>query len=222
MSSSSHPAPFSRELMPYFAQLLEGSSRIFDPFAGIGRIFELESLLPSTRIYANEIEPEWAHKHPHTKVGNALDLPAPSQTYDAICTSPCYGNRLADAHNPKDSSKRISYKFNLGRDPHPDSSATLQWGAAYRDFHRRAWAEIVRTLEYGGRFVLNCKDHIRNKRVMPVCGFHVESLQSLGLVLHNVVGVHTPALRYGANSAARAGDAELVFLFYRERHPQRG
>ena len=60
--------------------------------------------------------PEWATQSPLTVVGNALDVAALCPVTDCIVTSPCYGNRMADHHDAKDSSRRITYKHKLGRD----------------------------------------------------------------------------------------------------------
>ena len=69
-----HPARYTDVLLPVFAELLQGSARILDPFGGTGKVFELAALLPGAQIEAIEIEPEWAAMHPKTMLGNALAL----------------------------------------------------------------------------------------------------------------------------------------------------
>ena len=95
--------------------------------------------------------------HPGTIVADALALPFPDGAFDAIVTSPTYGNRYADHFTPKEGTEWTwrSYTLDLGRKLHPNNSGQLQWGPEYRTFHTRAWAQAVRVLCPGGRFVLN-------------------------------------------------------------------
>lgn len=172
-----HPATYSDSLLPVLADLLLGFRRILDPFAGTGTIHVLsELLLPGSETVAVEIEPEWAAYHPRTIVGNALALDFCDGVFDAICTSPTYGNRLADHHDAYDPDSRRSYTHDYGHPLNDDNSGTMQWGDRYRDFHERAWTEALRVLRPGGRFVLNIKDHIRGGEWIDVAGWHVSTL----------------------------------------------
>lgn len=204
----SHPARYSDALLPVFAELLADHKKVLDPFAGTGRIHELEGHI----TIGVEIEPEWATLHPDTIVGNALVLPFDDEEFDAICTSPCYGNRLADSHNAIDPGARHSYTHDLGRTLSKDSSGAMQWGDDYRKFHVMAWAEAIRVLRPGGVFVLNISDHIRNFTRCPVSAWHATILLNKGLKLIDCVPVSTSRLRAGENADARV-DAELVWAF---------
>lgn len=207
-----HPAKFTNVLIPVFARMLQGSLDILDPFAGTGKIFLLERWIPDARIRAVEIEPAWASIHPKTIVGNALRLPFRSGVFDAICTSPTYGNRMADTLI--DSYERITYTAKLGKQLHPDNSGAMQWGETYRDFHRRAWKEVLRTLKPHGKFILNIKDHIRAGKVQEVTAWHIHTLTDLGLYVVERQDVQTPSMKHGQNSEARVA-FESVILFSR-------
>jgi tRNA G10 N-methylase Trm11 len=191
------------------AELLDGYQRVLDPFAGTGRIHELAD----HDTVGVELEPEWAAMHQRTHEGSALALPFRDEEFDAITTSPTYGNRLADSYNASDPEARRSYRFDLGHELSPNNSGALQWGPAYREFHEKAWLEALRVLRPGGRFVLDIKDHIRDGKWQDVTGWHVRELTELGLSVCAVRPVVTTGLGgTGSNSSLRTG-AELVIGF---------
>lgn len=104
-----HPAPYPRYVLDRLELWLGAERRelgrplrILDPFAGVGRIHDLPRRLGET--VGVEIEPEWANLRKRTIVGDATQLPeAWTATFDAVATSCCYGSRMADHHEAKDS-----------------------------------------------------------------------------------------------------------------------
>jgi tRNA G10 N-methylase Trm11 len=201
-----HPARYSAALVPVLAAALapaEEYRRLLDPFAGVGGIHRLREFGHHTT--GVELEPEWAHQHPDTRVGDARlvgEMFAPGE-FDAVATSPAYGNRMADHHTARDDSYRRTYRHLLGRPLPYGNGGGLQWGPAYRDLHAEVWAAVVRLLRPGGRFVLNCRDHTRAAVRQEVTAWHLEVLTGLGLELLEVQEVSTPGFRFGANAAAR-------------------
>lgn len=175
----SHPARYPSAVLEVMADLLAGRPRVLDPFAGTGRIHELAERGWDT--LGIEIEPEWAALHERTRVGNALALKFRAASFDAIATSPTYGNRMADHHDAYDPQTRHTYRHDLGRELDHDNSGAMQWGDDYRAFHRTAWSEAVRVLRPGGRFVLNIKDHIRGGKWQDVAGWHLMILVGMRL-----------------------------------------
>lgn len=246
--STRHPAKFSPEILAILADEVRGFAATFDgapisvldPFAGTGRIHQIAD--ETVETVGVEIEPEWATMHPRTIVGNALHLPFPDASFDAIVTSPCYGNRMADKHEPHERCKtcggtgkvrnqyrhlrtclkckgegrntyrRNTYRHALDRPLHEKNSGAMQWGDAYRSFHEQAWAEAARVLCRRGLFVLNISDHIRAGHVVPVTDWHVQTLEKLGFVRLRTIDVHTRRNRHGANRELRV-DAEHVVVF---------
>ena len=204
-----HPAKYSDELLPLFRKLLIGHPRVLDPFAGTGKLRQLEI---NSCIYLNELEQEWAVQGPADSIADALHLPYPPGVFDAICTSPTYGNRMADHHNARDKSKRNTYKHCIGRPLHQANSGQLQWGLEYQVFHVNAWKECRRVLRTGGRFIIVIKDHIREGRLMEVSKWHIETLRELGFVVEEKFVVQNPCLRYGANSDRRVCHENVIAL----------
>ena len=206
-----HPAPFTPALIPIFAELLRGHRIVLDPFAGTGRIHQIADLIDIETVGV-ELEPEWAEMHDRTVIGDATDLDFEDNSFDAICTSPSYGNRMADHHNAQDGSHRQTYAHMLGRALTANNSGAMAWGADYRDLHGKAWAEAFRVLEPAGRLIVNVSDHIRDGQRVAVAGWHAEILTAMGFRLVDVVPVATPRMRAGANASARV-DAELILVF---------
>lgn len=207
-----HPAKFSPEVLTAIVKSLPPRARTWwalDPFAGIGTIHSL----PGNTV-GIEIEEEWASEHPDTIWGDCLEVMRlyPDKSWDAIITSPCFGNRLADNHNAQDPSKRITYRHVLGRKPDPKSSATMQWNKKYRDFHEKVWAEGVRILKPNGLFVLDISDHIRKGQIQPVTAWHLRTLLDLNLHVKDIQNVPTHRMGFGANRDLRVPFEHVITL----------
>ena len=245
------PAAFSPSIIEKFSQIAQTvDGPILDPFAGVGNIHRIGR----DDTIGVELEPEWAHHHPRTMVGDATALPFGDCTFGAVMTSPAYGNRLADSYAGEGCraclgrgihllrwdmptgpaapvavfasdvdcpvcegtgvkpSRRFTYRISLGRDLSPGSGASLQWGSAYRDLHERALVEIRRVLRPGGLFVLNMKDHPRQKRRQYVTSWWIDAAQRRGLVFVAGHTVATPGIGMGANRENLV-DGEQVVVF---------
>jgi len=188
---------------------LKGYDRILDPFAGTGKLRNIRS-----DAYLIEIEPEWAAINNAT-IGDALDMPWDNDFFDSVCTSPTYGNRMADNfvdHQKEKKYKRNTYRHALGRQLHENNSGVLQSGEKYKAFHRIAWNEVKRVLKNNGRFILNISNHIRRGVIQDVSGWHCKYLIEIGFVLENEIRVKTKRNRYGENRKVRV-EYESVFIF---------
>lgn len=212
MSQTTHPAKYTNSLLPIFASMIQPGTTGLDPFGGTGKIFRLHQHISGLTIHCLEIEPDWAAMDSRIEVGNALSTRFSDGFFDWICTSPTYGNRMADHHNAKDGSKRNTYRHCLGKPLQSFNSGQLQWGQEYRSFHQQAWAEAKRVLKPGGLLILNCKNHIRRGQVINVCEWHAQALESMGFQCLDAVKVYCQGNRQGQNGAARV-DHEMVYKF---------
>ena len=186
--------------MPVLCKMLSGCETVLDPFAGTGKIHDLP--YKTTGV---EIEPEWAMLHKNTEIGDATCLRFDNESFDAVCTSPTYGNRMADSHEAKDGSKRNTYTHTLGRKLSDNNSGKMQWGDEYKALHTKAWGECFRVLKNGGVFILNIKNHIRKGREVDVYGWHKSELERIGFVFVCVEEVECAGNRFGDNSQLRTG-----------------
>lgn len=200
-----HPAKYTDSILKIISPLLSGNKEVLDPFAGTGK---LRQICPTATLL--EIEPEWA-KINNAIVGDCLNMPIEwTNKFDVVCTSPTYGNRMADTYT--DGTKRITYTNYLGRSLSKNNSGSLQWGEKYRVFHTQAWKECYRVLKPQGMFILNISDHIRKGKIIEVTKWHTNYLQTLGFVKLNDYKVETPRMGFGKNSELRV-NYESVIVF---------
>jgi len=103
-----HPAKFTAEQLFHIRdQLPEIKSHtsdhmitVFDPFAGVGTVTELRSHDRNIVVTGMEIEPEWAEQSSVVYTGDSITFMALTRDrYDAVVTSPAYGNRMADSYD---------------------------------------------------------------------------------------------------------------------------
>lgn len=237
-----HPAKFSPEILLEIRRALYNrfgeypSVTVLDPFSGVGGIHMLGFYNKGFQTYAIELEPEWAKQSAdrgptacgdffefepaeHAFVrGNGIDgdgelIDGPSK-FRAIVTSPTYGNRMADSHtpSPSDTSRRITYTHTLGRKLSENNSGAMQWGDAYRAFHIAAWKKCRRLLLDDGLFIVNVKDHVRNKKIAPVVAWHRKVIQQVGFELIEDRLVAVKGMRMGENHELRV-DHEHVLVY---------
>lgn len=201
-----HPAKYSDAFLPIFRDRLEGYDKVLDPFAGTGK---LKIVRPDAVLL--EIEPEWARIN-DAIVGDALAMPFRDNTFDAICTSPTYGNRMADNFECKKGYKRNTYRHCLERKLNENNSGHMQWGPKYKQFHDKAWVECRRVLKPKGLFILNISDHIRAGKRMFVTDWHVNVLKDLGFKEIEHIRVETKRNKFGANSELRVPYESIVIF----------
>ena len=212
-----HPAKYTDSFIPKFAELLNGFNNVLDPFAGIGKLALIKKYGFKGSITCNEIEKEWTENSIYDvdewKVGDAANMDwADTNYFEAICTSPTYGNRMADHFNAKDTSKRITYRHFLGKSLNENNTGRMQWGKKYKEKHIDVYKECKRVLKSDGLMILNISDHIRKGEIMSVVDWHENMLLKLNMKLINRIKIKTPRMRFGQNNKARI-DYEEILIF---------
>ena len=214
-----HPAKYTDSFIPVFNDLLQGREKVFDPFAGTGKLAEIKNFGFSGQVFCNEIEIEWAEacKYYVDKwtICDAEFLPYENKFFDAICTSPTYGNRMADHFNAKDDSKRITYRHYLGKPLNIENTGRMQWGDKYKNKHANVYKECLRVLKLDGIFILNISDHIRKGELINVSDWHKQIMIEIGFALKDTIQIKTRRMKFGENNKLRV-DYENIFVFSKE------
>lgn len=241
-----HPAKFNDEILLRIAAAISDHTwfdftNVLDPFGGIGGIHLLRPITEGyvNTTYAIELQPGWARASaergwtfcgdlfefsPTTsqfqyryESGSWVDCEPPGQ-FGTIATSCTYGNRMADKHNAREDSKRMTYAHTLrrnGEEMDPDNSGGMQWGHAYRTFHEAAWNKCRFLLRPGGLFILNVKDHIRGGKIVQVSKWHRDTLIEMGLELVDDIQVPVRGMGFGQNQTLQEGlkvDYEHIYV----------
>jgi SAM-dependent methyltransferase len=215
-----HPAKYSNEFIPIFAEKLQGYEIVLDIMAGTGKIGRIKEFNWQGRLLCNEIEPEFtkimAYPIDAWFFNDAAQLPFRTGSIDAICTSPTYANRLADHWHQGKKNKHFyfSYTFGLRRDLNPENTGHMQWSEPYRIKHWQIYKECYRTLRQNGRLIITISDHIRKGQIIPVAMWHKTTLLELGFKLEEDLLIPTRRLRCGENYKVRV-EYEHIFIFKR-------
>lgn len=229
-----HPAKFNANVLTVMRHVLRTHleprkstlSNVLDPFGGVGGVHELRTA--DIETWCIELEYEWAHQagargwvwygdffefNPDSPFyrwdsGNTVfDLPP--KLFDAIATSPTYGNRMSDHHNARDTSTRITYKHKLGRDLSPNNSGMMRYGNEYKRFHIRAYNRFRQLLVPGGLVLLNVSDFVRDGQVVQASKWHHCRMLQFGYTHVRTFNVPTQRMGMGANREARVECEQL-------------
>lgn len=212
-----HPAKYSNEFIPIFAKILieNNCHKILDPFAGVGKISQIRQYGYDGKIYANEIEADWANEIIDCNVTTIKDaefLSYPNEYFDAIVTSPTYGNRMADHHLAKDNSKRNTYTHCIGHQLNDGNTGKMQFGKEYCEKHEKIYTNLCPMIKNNGMFILNVSNHIRKGSEVDVVSWHIDAILTRGFILEQDIKISTKRNKFGANSEKRV-EFEHILVF---------
>lgn len=213
-----HPAVYSDGFIGIFSKILKDKKNVLDPFAGTGKIALIKEHGFNGEVICNEIEPGFANLSKYSvdkwyfEDAEFLNL----KDIDAICTSPTYGNRMADHHEAKDDSKRITYRHYLGEPLKEGNTGMMQFGEKYRSKHINIYKNLFKILNDNGIFILNISNHIRKGEEIDVVNFHKEAMEEIGFSLHHQIKVNTKRMKFGKNSEKRVGN-ECILVFEKNK-----
>ena len=215
MKTKKHPAKYTDVFIPIFNKYLKSHERVLDPMAGTGKLALIKEHGFTGEIYCNDILDWGTAKYENVDkwtFDDAAMMAYEDGYFDALCTSPTYGNRMADHFEAKDGSKRITYRHYYGSPLCSDNTGRMQWGKKYQKKHEEIYKECLRVLKDGGVFIVNISDHIRAGKVIPVVDWHRDVLIDLGMKLVEEQRIETPRMGFGANRNARV-QHEYVMVF---------
>lgn len=213
-----HPAKYNNKSIPIFAALLSDKKRILDPCAGTGKLALIKQHGFTGKIICNELEPEWIVTSPYPidemHIGDAACMSwARNSSFDAICTSPTYGNHKADNYNNKViPAKKVIYTHSLGRQLNPNNTGRMLWGDEYRGKHLAIYRECKRVLSPCGLFIINLSNHIKRGTLIDVIAWHKIILVKLGFIfLEEIQIIIPPLFLRGQVNLRPAHESILVF-----------
>lgn len=215
-----HPAKYSDVFLPIFYDLLKDCTNVLDPMAGTGKLAKIKELGYAGKIVCNDIESEWKNgetfKVDEWHFSDAANMDwASDYEFDAICTSPTYGNRMADNFVNKNGSHYITYRHYLGHPLTEGNTGCMQWGNKYCNKHIAIYRECIRVLKANGLMIVNVSNHIRGGQIIDVVNFHKETIKSLGCCFEREIKVETPRMGFGQNAKVRV-PYESILIFRKQ------
>ena len=226
-----HPATFSDNILERLDVMVPPGVYL-DPFCGVGKIFRLTRA--DRQFVGVELEREWADMWPaYYPTGEGIPIPGQNMVtvgdsmhqmrvwkmdgvrFDGVVSSPVYGNRMSDHHNPKDDSTRRSYKFDLGRDLTPGNMGEMYfWQPQYRTSAKLAVKRIHQVVRPGGMVFWNVKNFIKTvkgiEKTYDVVGWWRNQFEKKGFKVIGTSDVPTPGMRYGENADIRIDSEKII------------
>ena len=218
-TAPTHPAKYTDSFIPIFARLLKGCDVVLDPFGGTGKINRIKAFGFSGKIICNEIEPDFAKLEDKDcicfvdkwNIGDAEKMDfLNDKSVDAICTSPTYGNRMADHFKTNSNRKYMTYTHCIGHDLNDGNTGKMQYGEAYREKHLKIYKECSRVCKDGGKFICNVSNFIRGGVEIDVVSFHKEALQFNGFKIIETISIPTRRMGFGQNREQRVQHEEIM------------
>ena len=218
-----HPAKFNDALIPVIAAAINGRARVLDPMAGTGKIATVKDYGFCGQVFCNDIEDWGAARVYNQLVDNwtfcdAAKLPYPDGFFDAIATSPTYGNGINQNRPAVPWYRVITYRAYFGKPLTEGNTGSVKWGKTYRDMHLRIYAEMKRVLSRDGVLVVNMADFVKSAEIVKVSEWHAQALAQCGFEMVGHEEVACKKMRFGSNGHKRVGH-EVVMTFRPEVEP---
>lgn len=216
-----HPATFTDSIIDSLSNLIPQYAPNFpvvhDPFAGEGvKLAKLCERL-GYLFSGTDLEP-WPNRDHRVLVGDSTD----PTTYPAhgdfiVVTSPTYNNGVNDHFDPKDTSKRLTYRVRAGHELHPNN--TGRWsGRSSKKGEAEYWRITHDVVKHWPDVALvNVKDSTRAGEIYRLSLLWSNLLGTYGYEVE-WVDVPCPGWRYGSNSQARV-DSEVILVATRGYQP---
>jgi hypothetical protein len=213
-TAGKHPAPFTDSIIDALANIIPhhapDHALIHDPFAGEG--LKLAALCERLGYMFSGTDLEsWPDRDRRVHVGDSTDPSTyPLGDWWAVVTSPTYNNGVNDHFEPKDTSRRLTYRSRLGRALHPNN--TGRWsGRSSKKGEAEYWRitnDVIK--HWPDTVIVNVKDSIREGSVYPLVQMWTNTLIAHYYVVEQR-DVECPGWRYGANGQERI-DIESILI----------
>lgn len=211
-----HPAPFTDSIIDALRYLLPfrvpRTVVVHDPFGGEGK--RLGALCDELGypFTGTDLEP-WLEGDPRVAVGDSTD-PATYPTVPfVVVTSPTYNNGVNDHFEPKDTSRRLTYRVRAGRPLHENNTGRYSGRGSKRGeaAYWRITREVVK--HWPDLAFVNVKDSYRADVLYPLVQMWTDLLVEYGYEVERLE-VECPGWRYGTNGQART-DTEAILIAQR-------
>jgi hypothetical protein len=211
-----HPARFNDDIIQILGDLIAefypGWDRVFDPFAGTGQ--RLAELCKEKHLaFAGCDIEEWPDAHANVWIGDATDITYYPFPPFLIITSPTYGNGVNDHFEPKEDSKRYTYRTALGKPLNANNSGRYSIRGGKKSWQRymdinKAAVEIWAHLKVPA--MVNVKSFIHNHEIIDLPLLWIELLQDAGYDILDQRQVKVPCLRHGKHADVRIDHEDVI------------
>lgn len=212
-SADTHPAPFTESLITALSGLIPMYANrrvhvIHDPFAGEGRrLGKLCDTLGFT-FTGTDLE-RWKDADPRVGLGDSTDPTTYPSSPFVVVTSPTYNNGVNDHFQPKDASRRLTYRVRAGHALHENNTgrysgrgsktAEAEYWRITRDVVK-CWPDVA---------LVNVKDSYRGDDRYRLTDMWAALLLNNGYEIEQV-DVPCPGWRFGTNHERRVETEAII------------
>ena len=219
MTVGKHPAVYTDSIIDTLAELIPQYAQdkvlIHDPFAGEGT--KLARLCGQLGYFyrGTDLEP-WPNRDHRVQVGDSTDPSTyPLGDWWAVVTSPTYNNGVNDHFEPKDKSRRLTYRTAAGHELHPNNTGRYS-GRGSKKGEAEYWRITRECVQHWPDVAfVNVKDSKRAGEIYRLTRLWSELLEEHGYSVE-WVDVPCPGWRFGSNGQDRV-DSEVILVATKEQ-----